>query len=128
MKNKKTDLKFLANVNIEKPIVDFLLKNGYDVKWVADIDKKMTDTQVCDLANKEQRVILTNDKDFSEIVFYQKKIVYGIILFRIKGQNIHVKLTLLEKLLKNYSDKIKNHFVVVTKEKLKFILLEENYQ
>lgn len=128
MKNKKTDLKFLANVNIEKPIVDFLLKNGYDVKWVADIDKKMTDTQVCDLANKEQRVILTNDKDFSEIVFYQKKIVYGIILFRIKGQNIHVKLTLLEKLLKNYSDKIKNHFVVVTKEKLKFIPLEENYQ
>jgi hypothetical protein len=34
------EISFLANVNVKKPIVDFLIKRGFDVKWVANIDKK----------------------------------------------------------------------------------------
>ena len=62
------ELKFLANVNIEKPIVDFLIEKGFDVNWVANIDKQMTDYRVCEIANNEQRIVLTNDKDFGEII------------------------------------------------------------
>ena len=29
-------LKFIADVNIEKSIVDYLKENGYDVKWIPD--------------------------------------------------------------------------------------------
>ena len=121
---KMKELKFLANVNVEKPIVDFLIKKGFDVKWVVNIDKHMSDIGVCETANSEQQIVLTNDKNFGEIVFYQRRILYGIILFRIRGQNSFEKITLLEKLLNNYSDKITNHFVVVTKEKFRFIPLE----
>lgn len=119
-------LKFLANVNIEKPITDFLTKNGFDVKLVTDIDKRMPDVNVCKIANNEQRVILTNDKDFGEIVYLQKMVSYGIILLRIQKQNSFEKITLLEKLLNNYSEKIINHFVIVTKEKFRFIPMEVN--
>lgn len=70
------------------------------------------------------RIIITNDKDFGEIVFYQKKIAYGIILLRVKGQNSSEKIILLDKLLENYLDKIANHFVVLTKTKFRFIPLE----
>ena len=124
---KTKEVKFIANVNIEKPIVDFLIKKGFDVKWVTDIDKQMTDIRVCEIANNEQRVIITNDKDFGEIIFLQKKISYGIILLRVKGQNSSEKIFLLEKLLDKYPDKIINHFVVVTKEKFRFIPLEVRY-
>ncbi|MGB9720789.1 MAG: DUF5615 family PIN-like protein [bacterium] len=117
-------IKFLANVNIERPIIEFLLAKGFDVKSIVDIDKQMPDNTVCELANKEERIILTNDKDFGEIVFFQKKIVYGIVLLRIKGQNVKEKIVRLENLLSRYSDKIVNHFVVVSKEKFRFIPLE----
>ncbi|MCX7996108.1 MAG: DUF5615 family PIN-like protein, partial [candidate division WOR-3 bacterium] len=70
-------LKFLANANIEKPIVEFLIKRGIDVKSVLEIDKQISDNAVCALANIEGRIVLTNDKDFGEIVFFQKKVVHG---------------------------------------------------
>ena len=118
------DIKFLANVNIEKPVIDYLVRNGIDVKWVADIDKRMPDVKVCEAANNEERIILTNDKDFGEIVFLQKMASRGIVLFRVKGQDASIKISLIEKLLNKHSDKIINHFVVITKEKFRCISME----
>lgn len=124
---KTKELKFLANVNIEKPIIDFLIEMGFDVKWVTDIDKQMSDTCVFEIANREQRIVLTNDKDFGEIAFLQKKISYGILLLRIKGQSSSEKITVLKNILEKYYDKISNHFTVVTKEKIRIIPLEVTY-
>jgi len=96
-------IKFLANVNVEKPLIDFLNEKGFDVKWVTSIDKRMPDDRVCEIANSEQN---------------------GIILMRVKGQNSSEKIILLDKLLENYLDKIANHFVVLTNSKFRFIPLE----
>ncbi|MCM8792912.1 MAG: DUF5615 family PIN-like protein [Candidatus Omnitrophica bacterium] len=85
-------LKFLADVDVEKPIIDFLTHKGFDVKWVTDLDKRMLDTKLFEIANREKRILITNDKDFGEIVFFQKKIIYGIILFRVKGKKHRRKL------------------------------------
>ena len=67
------------------------------------------------------RILITNDKDFGEIVFFQKKPTFGIVLFRIKGQNSLQKVELLKKLLIQYQEKIENHFVVITEKRFKFI-------
>lgn len=79
-------LKFVADVNLEKPIVDWLLQSGYDVKWIPDYDRTMTDEKLLQFATSEGRILVTNDKDFGEMTFRQKKLSTGIILFRIKGQ------------------------------------------
>lgn len=117
-------IKFLVDVNIEKRIVDFLIEKGFDVKCVVDINKQMSDVYLCEIANNEQRIVLTNDKDFGEIVFLQKKISNGIILLRVKNQDSFEKVILLGRLLDSYSNKITNHFVVITKERFRFIPLE----
>ncbi|MCM8779164.1 MAG: DUF5615 family PIN-like protein, partial [Candidatus Omnitrophica bacterium] len=70
----------------------FLTHKGFDVKWVTDLDKRMLDTKLFEIANREKRILITNDKDFGEIVFFQKKIIYGIILFRVKGKKHRRKL------------------------------------
>jgi predicted nuclease of predicted toxin-antitoxin system len=114
-------MKFIADVNIEKQIVDFLINKNYDVIWVANIDKRMLNGQLLEIANKEKRILITNDKDFGEIVFHQKKITYGIILFRIKGQSFKKKIELLENLLRENPSKIEKHFIVVTEKKIKFL-------
>jgi predicted nuclease of predicted toxin-antitoxin system len=117
-------IKFVADVNIEEPLVDFLREKGLDVTWVTEIDKQMPDSTVCEIANSEQRIIVTNDKDFGEIVFFQKKVFHGIILLRIKGQNVSTKIVMMDNLLREHSEKIEKHFVIVTKEKMRFIPLE----
>ncbi|OGL41455.1 MAG: hypothetical protein A3C43_07005 [Candidatus Schekmanbacteria bacterium RIFCSPHIGHO2_02_FULL_38_11] len=119
------NIKFIADVNIEKPIVDYLLENGYNVKWVADYDCKMNDEGLIKIANTEKRIIITNDKDFGELIFLQKKVSIGVILLRVKGQISQEKVKLIGKLLRDYSNKLLNHFVVITKKRIRFVPLED---
>jgi len=114
-------IKFLADVNVEKPLVDYLLKQGYDIKWVADYDCGMPDEDLLQLANQERRIFVTNDKDFGDLIFLQKKLSVGVILFRVKGQKSQEKVKLMKKLLMGYRDKILNHYTVITRTKLRII-------
>jgi predicted nuclease of predicted toxin-antitoxin system len=68
-----TDIKFIADVNVEKPIVEYLSKQGYDIKWIPDINCEMTDDELLELANKEKRILITNDKDFGELIKSHKR-------------------------------------------------------
>jgi predicted nuclease of predicted toxin-antitoxin system len=119
------EIKFLADVNIEKKIVDCLIRFGFDVKWIPDFDCAMSDAALLDLANREKRILLTNDKDFGELVFLQKKLSHGIILLRIRGEDTQEKVELMEKLIFSHRDRILNHFVLVSHTKFRFIPMED---
>lgn len=121
--NQVSEIKFLADVNVEKPMVDFLSKQGYDVKWIPDYDCEMFDEHLLQLANREQRVLITNDKGFGDLVIMQKKLSAGAILFRVKGQGSQEKIKLMRKLLMGYRDKLLNHYVIVSKSKIRVIPL-----
>jgi len=75
-------VKFLADVNVEKAIVDLIREMGYNIIWIAESNPTMRDNEVLDLANKEKRILITNDKDFGELVFWQKRVMRGLILFK----------------------------------------------
>lgn len=122
---KGAHIKFVADVNVEKPIIDYLSENGYDIRWIPDYNCEILDEELLKLANKEKRILITNDKDFGEIVFLQKKLSSGLILLRVKGQKAEDKVRLIKRLLHDYSDKILNHFIVITKNKFRFINMED---
>lgn len=121
------NIKFIADVNVEKAIVDYLLEEGYDVKWIPDYNCEMLDEDLLEMeiAKVEGRILITNDKDFGELVFLQKRLSVGIILIRIKGQKVEVKLKLIKKLFQNYRNKLLNNFVIITDKKLRFIPMED---
>lgn len=35
---KGANIKFIADVNVERPIIDYLSESGYDIKWIPDYD------------------------------------------------------------------------------------------
>ena len=118
-------IKFIADANVEKKIVDCLIKFGFDVKWIPDYNCEMDDEDLLTMANNEKRILITNDKDFGELVFLRKQNCAGIILIRVKGQDTKEKVELVEKLILNYKDKIPNHFSLITKTKIRFIPMED---
>jgi len=117
-------LKFIADVNVEKAVVDFLRTEGYDVKWPPDFDREMSGESLLKLANKERRILVTNDKDFGELAFLQRQLSAGVILIRVKEQKTSDKVKLVRKVLKDHRDKLLNHFVVASKTKFRFIPME----
>ncbi len=119
------NIKFIADVNVEKVIVDYLLEEGYDIKWIPDYNCEMLDEDLLEMAKVEGRILITNDKDFGELIFLQKRLSVGIILIRIKGQKVEVKLKLIKKLFQNYRNKLLNNFIIITDKKLRFIPMED---
>ena len=117
------EIRFLADVNVEKSIVDYLSKQGYDIKWIPDYDCEMFDEDLLQMANEEQRILITNDKGFGDLIFLQKKLSAGTILFRVKGHGSQEKIRLMRKLLMGYRDKLLNHYVIVSKGKIRVIPL-----
>ena len=60
--------------------------------------------------------MITNDKDFGELVFHYGQISSGIILIRSKDERSREKLKLLKGVLKEIKDKLSGNFVVVSED------------
>jgi len=106
-------MKFLADENIEKSLVEWLRSQGSDVYYVPEESPSIKDSKIIKIARKESRVLITNDKDFGELVFRQKKLTHGIVLIRATDESSENKLELLKNVLDKVGDKVKNKFVVV---------------
>ncbi len=106
-------MKFLADENLEKPIVDWLREKGYDVLYITEKTPSIKDEKIIQLALKENRILITNDKDFGELVFHYGQITSGIILIRSKDKSSQKKLELVKQLLKEIKNKISGNFIVV---------------
>jgi predicted nuclease of predicted toxin-antitoxin system len=121
---KGLNLRFLADVNVEKRIVEHMASAGFDIKWIADYECGMGDDAMLDMVRSEGRILLTNDKDFGQLVFLQKRVAAGIILFRVRGQDVHLKVRLLKKVLNEFGDRLSRQFTVVTTNRIRFVPLE----
>jgi predicted nuclease of predicted toxin-antitoxin system len=75
-------LRFLADESCDFLVVRALRAVGYDVAAVAELSPRAPDADVIALAVKEQRVLLTEDKDFGQLVFAANRESGGVILIR----------------------------------------------
>lgn len=76
------EIVFLADESCDFLIVRKLRSADYDVLSVAESFPSASDQKVLELAIKEGRIILTEDKDFGEWVFAHGKRIEGVILIR----------------------------------------------
>ena len=76
---------FLADEGIDRQIVDRLRDEGHFVQYVAEMDPGISDDSVLELANIQNALLLTADKDFGELVFRQRRASAGVILIGLSG-------------------------------------------
>jgi predicted nuclease of predicted toxin-antitoxin system len=74
--------RFLADESCDFAAVRALREAGFDVVAVVEQSPGATDDRVIALAVKEQRVLLTEDKDFGRLVFAANRESAGVILLR----------------------------------------------
>lgn len=60
-------MRFLANENFPGAAVTALANTGHDVAWVRALEPGMSDSDVLAWAAREQRILLTFDKDFGDL-------------------------------------------------------------
>jgi predicted nuclease of predicted toxin-antitoxin system len=107
-------MKFLADESLDRPIVVRLREDGHDVVYIPELSPGITDSAVLDIAVNEQRVLITGDKDFGELVFRQGKISAGVVLVRLHGILAQEKADLISTVVKNHGNEFIGRFAVVT--------------
>lgn len=64
-------------------LVEALREDGHDVQYIAEIAPSTADSDVLATALVEQRILLTEDRDFCELIFLNNRPAYGVVLLRI---------------------------------------------
>ena len=76
-------MRFVADENVEASVVEWLRREGYDVRYVSDSQRGAKDPDVLRRATREGRILITNDKDFAQLAFLQRQASAGIVLLRL---------------------------------------------
>ena len=75
-------MRFLADESCDFAPVRALHAAGHDVVAVSEVARGAEDSVVIELARSEQRVLLTEDKDFGQLVFAAARQSSGVVLLR----------------------------------------------
>lgn len=75
-------MRFLADESCDFSVVRALRARGHDVLVVAELASGSDDTMVMDMACRENRILLTEDKDFGQLVYAHSQQSSGVILTR----------------------------------------------
>jgi predicted nuclease of predicted toxin-antitoxin system len=105
---------FLADESVDGPIVLRLRQDGHDVLYVAEMEPGISDEIILDRGNQHQALLITNDKDFGELVFRQKLISKGVILVRLSGLSLARKASLVAAAVRQHEAELAGCFTVVS--------------
>jgi len=105
---------FLADESIDKPIVDALRLSGYIVEYVAELSPSISDNIIFEMANKNNALLLTADKDFGELVFRLLRLSSGVILIRLAGLSQKKKTEIIVHTISKHASELREAFSVIT--------------
>lgn len=106
-------LQFLADESCDFSVVRALRAEGYDVLALTEITSRSVDSEVIAQAYSEKRILLTEDKDFGQLVFSSQVDSAGVILIRYPGNARKALPEAIVKLVREKGKDIENAFVVV---------------
>lgn len=108
---------FLADENFPLPAVKKLQSLNYDISAVIQTKPGASDDEVLDWAQRENRILLTFDRDFGELIFKRKySTPAGVVLFRFNPAFSLEPANRLLEILENTQIHIEGNFTVVTRE------------
>ena len=112
-------MRFLRDVGVGKIVEQMLTSMGHDVQSMIDINPNASDISILQKAKTEERIIITMDKDFGELVFKSSNKHSGVLLLRTQDMDGEEKAEIVKYIMENHSSVIEDNFCVFQKGKLR---------
>lgn len=111
--------KLLLDENIGHVPADVLTARGYDVATIAQGDAGLRDEFVLEKSLRDNRILITLDKDFGRLVYQQSKRHVGVIFLRMKKESAeNIKNTIL-KVLENFGKSFPGKFITASESRIR---------
>jgi predicted nuclease of predicted toxin-antitoxin system len=112
-------MKFLVDENIHADVVAWLRSLGQDVLYAAEALSGNSDEELLNAARRENRIIVTDDKDFGELVFHRRILSSGVILLRLTDRSIQGRLQRLGSVWATISARAEGSFMVISDKRVR---------
>src|ERR1700682_6265990 len=106
-------MRFLADECCDFAAVRALRAEGHDVLAVSEVQFRSIDKEVMELALADNRILLTEDKDFGWLVFAGRMESAGVILIRFPASSRGLLAEAVLKLVREHASRLVGAFVVL---------------
>ncbi len=106
-------MNFLADESCAGPVIRALREAGHDVVAIAEVAKGATDEQVLERALNEKRILITEDRDFGELVYARGRSSAGVILVRFHGRARGAKPATVVEAAAKLGSRLQDAFTVI---------------
>lgn len=107
-------LQFIVDESTGTAVVEYLRSVGHTVLAVAETMPQADDSNILAHAVSEGRVLVTNDKDFGELVFRNGQAHHGVLLLRLHDESPTNRVRVVKAVVEQYADQLVGHFAVAT--------------
>jgi predicted nuclease of predicted toxin-antitoxin system len=112
-------VRWLEDECVTAELVEHLRAAGHDVAYVAELTPSMSDEQVIDRAWDENRLLLTEDKDFGELVFHRGRSVPGLVFLRIGSGRHQLKWSRLQAVIVGLGERLIGRHTVIDESRFR---------
>ncbi|MBI3362958.1 MAG: DUF5615 family PIN-like protein [Chloroflexi bacterium] len=114
-------MKFLANMGISPVTVDWLRSQGHEAVHLHEEElDQLADSEIMDKARREERIVLTSDLDFGDLLAASREQLPSVIIFRLRNmrpENVHRHLF---QVIEHHADELEKGVVVsITEDQLR---------
>ncbi len=107
-------MNLVADEGVDGHIVARLRQDGHDVLYIAEMEPSISDDIVLSHANARGALLLTEDKDFGELVFRQGLVHTGIVLIRLAGLSSEMKAAMVSTVCRDRVAELSDAFSVIS--------------
>jgi predicted nuclease of predicted toxin-antitoxin system len=112
-------VRWLADECVSARLVARLRESGADVLYVTEFAPGTHDREIVGRASSGDRLLLTDDKDFGELIVRQRLPVPGIVLMRIGNDNYRQAWRRLEAAISTFGGNLFGRYTVIEQERFR---------
>jgi predicted nuclease of predicted toxin-antitoxin system len=112
-------VRLVADEGVDAAIVRQLRAENHEVLYVAELVPGIDDQEILDLANRRDALLVTDDKDFGELVYRQGLTTAGVLLVRLAGLSSDKKADLVASSVRRHHGEMYEAFSVLTPARLR---------
>jgi predicted nuclease of predicted toxin-antitoxin system len=106
-------MRFMADENVSRLVIERLRTSGFEVISISDTRSGASDTDVLSAADAAGCILITEDRDFGELVIRQRLRVRGVVLLELDRLSNVAEADALVEVVSAHADKLPDNLVVI---------------
>jgi predicted nuclease of predicted toxin-antitoxin system len=109
----------IIDENVGQELIDQLVSIGYEVYSIREHQQGISDKMVIETVKQKKGILITEDKDFGELIFSHGFRDCSVIFLRYNKQELDQVKKNVFKTLEAYYNNQGHYFITITKEKIR---------